>query len=283
MRTLLILALAGLTFTSCTGEVNSKPVSESSSVDHLEDSVNTSKTEPVKADATAVLAKKEVPILCYHRIKDMKPGEPNKMPGYLLSSNKFSEQVKMLADSGYHSITPDEYLNYLYYGASLPEKPIMFTFDDTREEHYTIATKELEKHGFKGVFFMMTISINRKNYMTADQIKDLDNRGHVVASHTWDHTNVKKLEGEAYDDQFKKSKERLEGIIGKPVAYLAYPFGEWKPEAIPELENRGYKAAFQLSAMKRDSTNPAFTLRRMIVPGDWELTTMRKWMKINFK
>ena len=130
---------------------------------------------------------------------------------------------------------------------------------------------------------MMTISINRKNYMTADQIKDLDNRGHVVASHTWDHTNVKKLEGEAYDEQFKKSKERLEGIIGKPVAYLAYPFGEWKPEAIPELENRGYKAAFQLSAMKRDSTNPAFTLRRMIVPGDWELTTMRKWMKINFK
>ncbi|HEY0730801.1 MAG TPA: polysaccharide deacetylase family protein [Chitinophagaceae bacterium] len=283
MRTILILAIASLTYTSCTDEANSKTVAESSSVDHLEDSVNTKKAEPIKADATAVLAKKEVPILCYHRIKDMKPGEPNRMPGYLISSNNFSAQVKMLADSGYHSITPDEYLNYLYYGASLPEKPIMFTFDDTREEHYTIAAKELEKYGFKGVFFMMTISISRPNYMTTEQIKDLDNRGHVVASHTWDHTNVKKLEGEAYDDQFKKSKERLEGIIGKPVAFLAYPFGEWKPEAIPELENRGYKAAFQLSAMKRDSTNPAFSLRRMIVPGDWELSTMRKWMKINFK
>ena len=145
MRSILILAIASLTYTSCADEANSKTVSESSSVNHLEDSVNTSKTEPVKADAVTILSKKEVPILCYHRIKDMKPGEPNKMPGYLISSNNFSAQVKMLADSGYHSITPDEYLNYLYYGASLPEKPIMFTFDDTREEHYTIAAKELEK------------------------------------------------------------------------------------------------------------------------------------------
>lgn len=283
MRSILILAIAGLTYTSCTDEANSKSVSETKSVTNSEDSISTNRPEPIKADAVTILSKKEVPILCYHRIKDMKPGEPNKMPGYLISSSNFSAQVKMLADSGYKSITPDEYLNYLYFGGSLPEKPIMFTFDDTREEHYSIAAKELEKHGFKGVFFMMTISINRPNYMTTEQIKDLDSRGHVVASHTWDHTNVKKLEGEAYDDQFKKSKERLEGIIGKPVEYLAYPFGEWKPEAIPELEKRGYKAAFQLSAMKRDSTNPAFSLRRMIVPGDWELSTMRKWMKINFK
>ena len=280
MRTIILLVAVSLFAASCSDNVNSTPLSSDKDT---ASKTSVTKPAPVKADAATFLSRKEVPILCYHRIKDLKPGERNTMPGYLISTSNFADQVKMLADSGYHTITPDQYLDYLYYGTQLPEKPIIISFDDTRLEHYTIAAKELDKYNFKGLFFMMTISINRPNYMSSEQIKDLSDRGHVVASHTWDHTNVKKLEGEAYDDQFKKSKDRLEDITGKKVEYLAYPFGEWKPEAIPELEKRGYKAAFQLSAMKRDSTYPAYSLRRMIVPGDWDLAKMRKWMKINFK
>ena len=37
----------------------------------------------------------------------------------------------MLADSGYHTILPDQLYDYLTKGTPLPSKPIMLTFDDT--------------------------------------------------------------------------------------------------------------------------------------------------------
>ena len=187
----------------------------------------------------------------------------------------------MLADSGYHAITPDEYYDYLAYGTPLPSKPVMITFDDTSEEHYTIAFPELEKYGYKGAFFIMTVSIGRPGYMSKEQIKALSDKGHTIASHTYDHHNVKKYEGEDYDNQMVKPKDKLESIIGKKVDYFAYPFGEWKQAAIPELQKREYKAAFQLAG-KRDTADPLYTIRRMIVPGGWDGAKLDKWMKTNF-
>lgn len=233
------------------------------------------------ADATTVLSRTQVPVLCYHRLREWKPNEKASMKAYIVPVANFKAQIKMLADSGYHAITPDEYYAYLAFGKPLPSKPVMITFDDTSEEHYTIALPELEKYGFKGAFFIMTVSIGRPGYMSKEQIKDLSDKGHTIASHTYDHHNVKKYEGEDYDNQMVKPKTKLESIIGKPVDYFAFPFGEWKQAAIPELQKRHYKAAFQLAG-KRDSADPLYTIRRMIVPGGWDGHTLNKWMKTNF-
>lgn len=80
--------------------------------------------------------------------------------------------------------------------------------------------------------------------MNAEQLKALSDKGHVIACHTTDHHNVKKYSGEDWDFQLAKPKNKLESIIGKPVAYFAYPFGEWNEAAIPELKNAIIKALF---------------------------------------
>src|SRR5688500_406352 len=103
------------------------------------------------------------------------------------------DQLKRLVDCGHHRLLPDQPNDYLIKGTPLPSKPFMLTFDDTRQEHYSIAAPAMEKHGFKGVFFVMTIPIGRPNYMTSEQIKELSDRGHIIGSHTWDHHNVKHL------------------------------------------------------------------------------------------
>ena len=233
------------------------------------------------ADAKTILARTQVPVLCYHRLREWKPNEKASLKAYIVPVANFKAQIKMLADSGYQAITPDEYYAYLAAGRPLPSKPVMITFDDTSEEHYTIAFPELEKYGFKGAFFIMTVSIGRPGYMSKEQIKELSDKGHVIASHTYDHHNVRKYEGEDYDKQMLKPKEKLESITGKKVGYFAFPFGEWKQPAIPELQKRGYKAAFQLVG-KRDSLDPLYTIRRMIVPGGWDGHTLNKWMNNNF-
>jgi len=206
-----------------------------------------------------------VPILCYHQIRDWRPTDSKTAQAYIVPPASFHEQIKMLADSGYHTILPDQLYAYLNEGTPLPSKPVMLTFDDTDLDQYTVAKPLLEKYGYKGVFFVMTVSIGRPRYMSKEQIKDLSDKGHVIASHTWDHHNVKKYQGQDWVTQIEKPTKQLEQITGKKIQYFAYPFGLWNHEAIPELKKRGMIAAFQLYA-KRDETDPLYTIRRIIVP-----------------
>jgi peptidoglycan/xylan/chitin deacetylase (PgdA/CDA1 family) len=244
------------------------------------------------ATAAEILARKQVPVLCYHHIKEV---VGKNSAGYDVTIASFKQQMKALADSGYRTITPDEYYNYLAYGSPLPEKPVMITYDDTDEEQFSIAKPEMDKYGFKGVYFIMTISIGRPRYMTKEQIKQLSDEGHVIASHTWDHSRFDKYLPEHeieeggrkkivndWDQQLLKTKNKLEEITGKPVEYFAYPFGIWDKEGLPEIEKRGYKMAFQLSTA-RDSMQPLYTVRRMIVAPQWSAPGMIRVMKSTFK
>lgn len=240
------------------------------------------KPTDVVANAATLLSRKDIPVLCYHHIRDFKPNEKASMKAYIVPINNFKEQMKSLADSGYQTITPTQYNNYMHTGTGLPEKPVMLTYDDTDEEQHSIAKPEMDKYGFKGVYFIMTISIGRPNYMSKEQLKDLADNGHIIGAHTWDHHNVKKYTDKDWDIQFKGPKEKLEAITGKPVEYFAYPFGLWNHAAIPQLQQRGYKAAYQLADRKMDSLYPLYSLRRMLVPGTWSVATMHRAMRQTF-
>jgi peptidoglycan/xylan/chitin deacetylase (PgdA/CDA1 family) len=234
-------------------------------------------------DASVILGRKQVPILCYHQVRDWKPTDSKMSKDYIIPPATLREQLKWLADSGYHTILPDQLYAYLTTGAALPSKPIMLTFDDTDEDQYTVAFPELKKHGFKAVFFIMTVSLNRlPHYMSKEQVKELYNAGNVIGSHTWDHHNVKKYQGNDWAIQIDKPTKQLEAITGAPIRYFAYPFGLWNPQAIPELKKRGFIAAFQL-ADKMDPHDPLFSLRRIIVAGGWSLNTFRNAIHSSFK
>lgn len=234
-----------------------------------------------RATAEMILARPEVPVLCYHQIRNWRTTDSKQAKDYIVPVDGFKAQMKMLADSGYHTILPDELRNYLVYGTSLPSKPFMITFDDTDLDQYTIAAPEMARYGFKGVFFIMTVSIGRPNYMNSSQIKELSGAGHVIGSHTWDHHNVKKYEGEDWVTQIEKPTKRLKEITGKDVKYFAYPFGLWNPEAIPELAKRGFAGAFVL-AEERDEQQPLFTIRRIIASGYWTSQSLHNSMINSF-
>ncbi|MHA6247659.1 polysaccharide deacetylase family protein [Pontibacter sp. CAU 1760] len=235
-----------------------------------------------EASAETILSRPQVPILCYHQIRDWRSTDSRQAKDYIVPEARFREQIKLLADSGYHTVLPDQLRAYLTHGAPLPAKPIMLTFDDTNLDQYTVAAPELEKHGFKGVFFVMTVAIGKPRYMSREQLKELSDRGHAIGSHTWDHQNVKKISGEQWHTQVEKPKQVLEEITGKPVTYFAYPFGLWNKEVIPELKSRGMEAAFQLST-NQDDEEPLYTIRRHIASGYWDAPTLHKRMVASFK
>ena len=166
-------------------------------------SVPAEKTIP---PASVILARKQVPILCYHQIRDWKPTDSKTSKTYIVPPAAFAAQMRMLADSGYHSITPDQLYAYLTSGARLPSKPIILSFDDTDLDQYTVAYPEMKKYGFKGLFFIMTVSLGRPHYMSREQVRNLSDEGNIIGSHTWDHHNVKKYEGNDWIVQLDKPR-----------------------------------------------------------------------------
>src|SRR4051794_9064913 len=234
------------------------------------------------ADAATILARKEIPVLCYHQIRDWTASDSKNARDYIRPVEAFKADIKLLADSGYHSILPDQLYNYLAYGSPLPSKPVMLTYDDTDDDQFTIAAPEMMKYGFKGVFFIMTVSLNRPKYMTREQVKQLSDEGHVVTSHTWDHHSVKGYKTEQdWATQIEKPKKTIEDITGKKALDFAYPFGLWNREGIPELKKRGVRTAYILST-KRDPDDPLYTIRRIIASGYWSAPSLHKNMLESF-
>src|SRR4051812_4361727 len=68
-------------------------------------------------DAAIILARKEVPVLCYHQIRDWTSGDSKSARDIVVPVNLFKAHLKMLADSGYHTILPDQLYDYLTTGA----------------------------------------------------------------------------------------------------------------------------------------------------------------------
>ncbi|WP_316798190.1 polysaccharide deacetylase family protein [Pedobacter frigidisoli] len=221
------------------------------------------------ADNKTILSRREVPVLCYHQIRNNIASDSKRAHDDIIAPDKFREHIKMLADSGYHTIQPDQLYNYLVYGSKLPEKPIIISFDDTDEDQFTVGNTTLKKYSFKGVYFIMTVSIGRKgriSYMTKAQIKQLADEGNTIASHTYDHKNFAQFTEEDWKTQIDEPTRKLEEITGKKIEYFAYPYGVYKSSTLHKLKEHGFKAAFILSTA-RDEQYPLLTIRRIIDPG----------------
>ncbi|MFI5185125.1 MAG: polysaccharide deacetylase family protein [Chitinophagales bacterium] len=221
---------------------------------------------------------KQVPVLCYHNIKK----NPKREDFLTISEAHLDAQLKLLYDSGYHSILPDQLYKYLTLAAGLPSKPILLSFDDTHEEDFSIAKTILEKYGFKAVFFIMTVCIDKSNYLTSAQIKELSDDGHTIGNHTRNHPKITTLTGKDWEEQIGKPGSKLEKLTGKPVNFFAYPYGVWNEVSIHELKKRNLKAAFQLSG-KTSANEPLFTIRRIMVSGLWSPFELKRQMEKAFR
>jgi peptidoglycan/xylan/chitin deacetylase (PgdA/CDA1 family) len=75
-------------------------------------------------------------------------------------------------------------------------KVVIIAFDDSPKSQFTLAKPILDKYGFKGSFFTVcnfvtgTENHHDKTRMTWQDIKDLQNEGHDIESHTMTHTDL---------------------------------------------------------------------------------------------
>lgn len=228
-----------------------------------------------------IYAKAHIPILCYHAIRAWLPSDTPDMQPYIVPPERFAEQLDFLVAHGYHAITPDQLLAFLLQDTPLPDHPILLTIDDGNDTDWTNALPELQRHQFLATFFPMTVVLDQPGYLTRGQVQALDRLGMTIGAHTWDHHRVDHYRDDDWKTQVAKPTQDFADLLGHPIRFFAYPYGQWDQAALGQLAHAGFVAAFQLEG-PMDSEQPLFTLRRVIVNSYWDLSQFEQALHERF-
>ena len=211
---------------------------------------------------TLTPAPQGVVILEYHHVSD-DVGEDGW--AYTVPPADFAQQLDYLQAEGYTTITMQDFMRARKGKQELPEKPVVLTFDDGYEDNYTTLLPMLEERHMTAVVYMVTNSIGRKDYLSWNQLRDMQKRGIEIGSHTANHQPLTRLDREKQAEEMKLSKLLMEWNGLKTIYSFSYPNGAYD-EGMPELlqENEYLNAVTGDGGINTFKTNPYLLQRTNI-------------------
>lgn len=108
---------------------------------------------------------------------------------------------------------------------TLPEKPVLITFDDGYEDNYTQAFPVLKQEGFRAAIFMVQSNFNRKNRLSVQQIQEMEKAGVKLAPIRAAIPNLTKLAASELEKEVEQSRLGVELWRGSPLIILPIPEG----------------------------------------------------------
>ncbi len=219
-----------------------------------------------KQSAEQVVAEQPIslPIIMYHSILK----DPALAGDYVISPAQLESDLQYLQKAGYQWILSQDLIDYVYRGGSLPEKPILLTFDDGYYNNYYYAFPLLQKYGAKAILSPIAVESERysktedenPNYAHCnwEVLREMYQSGLVeIANHSYNlhqygaRQGAKIVAGEdngAYCKQLiadtQKAEELLEANVGCHVLAYTYPFGSFCSESEACLQEMGYRITY---------------------------------------
>jgi peptidoglycan/xylan/chitin deacetylase (PgdA/CDA1 family) len=227
----------------------------------------------------------KLPIIMYHQVKK------DKLNQHTISPIEFEDDLIYIKENGYTTITMIDLINYVYNNQSLPEKPIILSFDDGFYNNYVYVIPLLKKYNMKIVMSIVgksTDDFSKTNdenldysHVTWDQVNELIKSNLVeIQNHSYNlHTANKrygsnKKQGETLteyekaltDDVGKCQQEIINNTGGYTPNTFTYPYGSICSDSITILKKIGFKATlscdYGINFINKDPDN-LYCLRRI--------------------
>lgn len=199
----------------------------------------------------------ELPVVMYHAVLK----DEARHGRYVISPAEFENDLTYLEQHGYTTVLIGDLIAYTQ-GGSLPEKPILLTFDDGYYNNYLYAFEIAKRHRAKfvispiGCWADHYTETGEKNayytHATWEQLREMADSGLVeVQNHSYDlHKNgvgVKKRSGETEEqyqnrltEDLQKAQSAIETHIGAAPTALAYPFGAVSSSTLALVKKLGF-------------------------------------------
>jgi peptidoglycan/xylan/chitin deacetylase (PgdA/CDA1 family) len=100
---------------------------------------------------------------------------------------------------------------------------IALTFDDGPHPEWTPRVLDaLERISAKATFFVVGRSVSRHGEI----VRDARRRGHEIGTHLYSHDRRTVYDDRTFAEELTRSKEELESLLGEPLRWLRFPYGE---------------------------------------------------------
>lgn len=202
-----------------------------------------------------------VPIIMYHSILKSQSGD------YIIHPNVLEKDLIYIKEKGYTTITMSDLINYVYNNTSLPENPIIITFDDGHYNNLGYAVPILKKYNMKAVISIVgkyTDTFSKSDeanmnygYLRWKDINELISSGTIeFQNHTYNlHTigarnGAKKKYGETKEqykivlsNDIQKLQDKFKENTGYVPNTFTYPFGAISNDSLDIIKQLGFKAS----------------------------------------
>jgi peptidoglycan/xylan/chitin deacetylase (PgdA/CDA1 family) len=201
---------------------------------------------------SSALAADSAVVLMYHRF-----GE-DRHPSTSIRIDQFEAQLEHLREGGY-SVIPLAHLLAALEGDStdLPDRAVVITIDDAYRSIYEIAFPRFKKYGYPFTVFVATDPVDGglADYMTWEQMRELQEEGATFANHGAGHISLIEREDDESADAWRKrigadvakGRKRLDEELDFLSGAFAYPYGEYNPAVADMLAELGYVSFGQQS------------------------------------
>ena len=199
-----------------------------------------------------------VPILLYHHVA---LSDTNSK--YYVSPQDFEDQIALLHEKGYHTITIAQLAEAIHDEKQFPGKTIAITFDDGDLDVYENAFPILSKYGYIATFYVIAQAINTPTFVTTEQLIELVNAGWEIGCHSMTHANLTETVDLNYE--MYQSKVYIEKLLDITVQTFAYPYGAVDERVFQKVIKYGYKAGSGLGKFTLHSSNDLYYLYRILI------------------
>jgi peptidoglycan/xylan/chitin deacetylase (PgdA/CDA1 family) len=184
-----------------------------------------------------------VPILMYHVINPPPAGAP--FPGLYVPSEEFAEQMRALAQAGFHAITMDQLWANWSEGAPLPAgKPIVLTFDNGYQSQYANALPVLRRLGWVGVENLQLTGLPpSQGGLSPDEVRGLIGAGWELDTQGFSHADLITLDPSELHYQVAVARTEVERLYHVPVNWFCYPSGHYDAAVIAAVRAAGYRGS----------------------------------------
>ena len=193
--------------------------------------------------------------LMYHRF------EENKYPSTNIKIKEFIKHINILEENKFLFVNPKNFENTLK--NSKTQRKVLLTIDDGFESFYKNAWPVLKEKKIPFILFVSTREVGSPNYMTWDQIREINNEKFVeIGNHSHTHEYLVDEKKDIIIADLKKSITIFKKELGKNSLFFSYPFGEYSLEFKDIVKSLGFKYAFGQHSGVMDETKDFYELPR---------------------
>jgi peptidoglycan/xylan/chitin deacetylase (PgdA/CDA1 family) len=207
-----------------------------------------------------------VPILLYHAVTD-RPSEF--IAPYTVSPATFRRHLDAVAATGATTLTVSGFLAARTSG-TLPERPVLVTFDDGYRDTLTTAAPALAERGMTATVYVTTGVVDAASpggdpMLTWSQIDELAGMGHEIGAHSHTHPQLDTLALRSVRREVGGSRAWLQDRTGLPIASFAYPHGYSDARVRRVVRDAGFTSACSVKNALSPPNDRPYTLARLMV------------------